>query len=123
MASPKPYSVAVSDARLQALRRKLDLAEFPDELEEAEWDYGTPLGDVKRLTAYWKDGFDWKKQESEINKLPNYQTEIQVKGFEPLNIHFIYRKSSAPKAIPLLFVHGCPSPHLYRKFRRQLTYE
>lgn len=107
MASVTPYKVAVSDDRLDRLRKKLELTEFPDELDDAGWDYGAPLAEVKRLTAYWKDEFDWKKQEADINKLPQYQTNITVDGYEALNIHFIHQKSDSPNAIPLLFVHGC----------------
>ena len=107
MASPIPYKISISDSRLQTLHTKLSHAEFLDELEAAEWDYGAPLRDVKRLTAYWKDGFDWRKQEDEMNKLPQFQTEIEVQGYDPLNIHFIYQKSTVVNAIPLLFVHGC----------------
>ena len=107
MASIKPYTLAVPDHRLQKLRAKLESAEFPDELDAAGWDYGAPLADVKRLTAYWRDSFDWRKQEEEINELPNFQTEISVDGFDPLNVHFVHQKSQTSAAIPLLFVHGC----------------
>ena len=107
MAPVTPFTVAVSNDRLDRLRKKLELAEFPDELDDAGWDYGAPLADVKRLTAYWKDEFDWRKQEADINKLPQYKTQIKVDGYEALNIHFIHQKSDNPKAIPLLFVHGC----------------
>lgn len=109
MASLTPYKVAIPSDRLEKLHAQLEMAEFPDELDDAGWDYGVPLADMKRLTAYWKDTFDWRKQEEEINKLPNFQTEIQVEGFEPLNIHFLYQKSEIADAIPLLFVHGCKS--------------
>ncbi len=107
MASVTPFSVAVPNDRLEKLRARLELTEFPDELDDAGWDYGAPLADVKRLTAYWKDRFDWKKQEADINKLPQYQTKVEVDGYEALNIHFIHQKSKNSKAIPLLFVHGC----------------
>lgn len=112
MASVTPYTVAVPNDRLERLRAKLELTEFPDELDGAGWDYGAPLADVKRLTAYWKDGFDWKKQETDINQLPQYQTQIKVDGYEALNIHFIHQKNENPKAIPLLFVHGWPGNFL-----------
>jgi len=62
---------------------------------------------VKRLTSYWNTKFDWRKQEQEINKLPNFQTSVKVDGFDTLNIRFVYQKSEVPNAIPLLFVHGC----------------
>ena len=116
MASATPFTVAVPDDRLQKLRAKLELTEFPDELDEAGWDYGAPLADVKRLIAYWKDEFDWKKQEADINKLPQFQTQIKVDGYEALNIHFIHQKNTNSKAIPLLFVHGCMSSTTRRWF-------
>lgn len=109
MASATPFTLAVPDDRLQRLRAKLELTDFPDELDDARWDYGAPLADVQRLTAYWKDGFDWKKQEADINKLPQFQTKIKVDGYEPLSIHFLHQKSETSNAIPLLFVHGCRS--------------
>ena len=114
MASVKPYTINIPQDQIDKLRKKLDLAEFPDELDDSGWDYGTPLADVKRLTAYWKDEFDWKKQEAEMNKLPQFQTQIKVDGYDALNIHFLHQKSENPKAIPLLFVHGCMSFNHHR---------
>jgi hypothetical protein len=107
MAIIEPFTLAVPDAELERLHQKLSTASFPDEIDEAGWDYGVPLKDVKRLASYWKDSFDWSKAESEINKLPNYQTTIEVDGFDPLDIHFLHAKSSVENAIPLIFVHGC----------------
>ncbi len=107
MAGATPYEINVPDGRLRKLRAKLEVAEFPDELDGAGWNYGAPLADVKRLTAYWKDQFDWKKQEKGINKLPNFQTKVNVDGFDALNVHFVHQKSDVSNAIPLLFVHGC----------------
>ena len=118
MASITPFTVNVPEERLEKLRQKLELAEFPDELDDAGWDYGAPLADVKRLVAYWKDEFDWRKQETKINQLPQYQTQIHVDGYEALNIHFIHQKSENPKAIPLLFVHGCMASTPINKRRR-----
>lgn len=107
MASIKPYTISVPDSKLQRLARKLEVSELPDELGQAGWDYGAPLTDIKRLTAYWKEKYDWRKQEAKINELPNYHTDIQVDGFESLDIHFVHQKSDVEGAIPLLFSHGC----------------
>ena len=105
--SEQPFTVAVSDDALALLRARLDLVRFPDELDGAGWDYGAPLADVKRLTARWKDGFDWRKTEAEINALPMFTRDIDVEGFGTLNIHYVHKKSEVTNAIPLLFVHGC----------------
>ena len=103
----EPYTISVLDEKLTSLTQKLSSATFPDELDDAGWDYGAPLADIKRLVKYWQESYDWRKQEAEINKLPNYRTKIQVDGFETLDIHFVYQKSEIEGAIPLLFVHGC----------------
>ena len=107
MESIEPYTVSVPDEELTRLAQKLSLTSFPDELDDAGWAYGAPLADIKRLTEYWKNQFDWRKQEAKINELPNFRTKIAVEGFETLDIHFIYQKSDVEGAVPLLFVHGC----------------
>lgn len=107
MTSINPYTVAVPDNELEKLAEKLSAASFPDELDDAGWTFGAPLADIKRLTQYWKEEFDWRKEESKINSLPNFRTAIEVDGFGSLDIHFVHQKSNVERAIPLLFSHGC----------------
>ncbi|EPQ54694.1 alpha/beta-hydrolase [Gloeophyllum trabeum ATCC 11539] len=104
----QPFKIAVPDEELDLLRRKLDLVRFPDELEDAGWDYGAPLDDVKKLVARWKNGYDWRRHEAELNELPQFTRDIEVDGFGTLNIHYLHQKSTEAHAIPLLFVHGWP---------------
>lgn len=103
----EPFTISVPDSDLLTLSQKLSATTFPDELDEAAWDYGVPLADVKRLTQYWKDHYDWRKHEAKINELPNYKIPIHVDGFGALDIHFVHQKSEVGGAIPLLFSHGC----------------
>ncbi|KAK4695315.1 hypothetical protein P7C71_g2420, partial [Lecanoromycetidae sp. Uapishka_2] len=93
----EPYQVHVPEDALARLRQRLALVEYPNELEDAGWDLGSPLADVKRLTTAWKDEFDWRKAGKEINRLPQCKTFIEVDGFEPLNIHFLHQKSSVAR--------------------------
>ncbi|EMD39695.1 hypothetical protein CERSUDRAFT_112003 [Gelatoporia subvermispora B] len=104
----QPFKVAVPDATIETLRKKLELTTFPDELDDADWAYGVPLADMKRLVARWKDGYDWRKAEAEINTFPQYTRDIEIDGFGTLNIHYVHQKSTVDNAIPLLFVHGWP---------------
>ncbi|KAI0007819.1 alpha/beta-hydrolase [Xylariaceae sp. FL0662B] len=108
MADVKPYTIAVDDSRLGDLKLRLSLAKFPDELNEAGWDMGAPLADIKRLTKHWHESYDWKAAERELNKWPHFVTDIQCDGFEPLAIHFVHVRSEVKGAIPLLFIHGWP---------------
>lgn len=109
---PSPYRIAVQDSRLEDLRKRLEIATFPDELEEADWAYGSPLADIKRLTSYWRNDFDWKKVEAKLNELPNFETNVTVDGFGDIDLHFLHQPSSATDAVPLLFVHGWPGSYL-----------
>jgi Epoxide hydrolase N terminus len=107
MASESRFQISVPDEALGLLHRKLADARFPDELSDVAWDYGVPLSDVKRLVNKWKDGYDWRTHERELNKLPMFTRDIEVEGFKVLNIHYVHQKSEVENAIPLLFVHGC----------------
>ncbi|TFK52704.1 alpha/beta-hydrolase [Heliocybe sulcata] len=106
--SERPYKIAVSDEELDVLQRKLNLVRLPDELDDVGWDYGVPLKEVKRLVARWKDGYEWRKHEKELNELPHLTRDVEVEGFGSLNIHYLHARSQVEGAIPLLFVHGWP---------------
>ncbi|KAG2065320.1 alpha/beta-hydrolase [Suillus decipiens] len=109
MSSETPFQINISDEKLSTLRTKLELATFPDELQDAGWKYGSPLVDVKRLTERWRNQYDWRKYEKDINeKLPMFTRDIDVDGFDTLNIHYVHKKSETVDAIPLLFCHGWP---------------
>lgn len=103
-----PFKIQISDESIQLLKQKLELTRFPDELEDAGRDYGVPLADIQRLVARWRDGYDWRQHERQLNEdLPQFKRDIQVDGFGTLGIHYIHKKSEVSDAIPLLFVHGC----------------
>ncbi|RDX46494.1 alpha/beta-hydrolase [Lentinus brumalis] len=122
-----PFTIHVPDADLDLLQRKLDSTRLPDELEldgSQQWTYGTPLSSIKRLVARWREGYDWRKSEAEINKLPMYTRDISVDNFGTLNIHYVHQRSNVLDAIPLLFVHGWPGHFLeVRKLLPLLTEE
>ncbi|PPR05383.1 hypothetical protein CVT24_007997 [Panaeolus cyanescens] len=118
-----PFAINVPDTSIQALKEKLALTTFPDELDDAGWSYGVPLSDLKRLVARWKDGYDWRKYEKELNdELPQFIRTIHVDGFGDLGIHYVHQKSKVQNAIPLLFVHGWPGSFIeVRKILPLLT--
>ena len=69
---------------------------------------------MKTVLEYWRTKYDWRKEETRINQLPQYTTAIKVEGFDEINLHFVHspsmREGSEP--IPLLFVHGWPGSFL-----------
>ncbi|KAH9922310.1 alpha/beta-hydrolase [Epithele typhae] len=84
---------------------------FTISLDGAQWAYGTPLADVKRLAAHWKDGFDWRASETRINALPMYTRDIEVDGFGTLNVHYLHQRSKVKNRF-LAVLHGWPGHFL-----------
>ena len=112
-----PFSIDVPDAVLDDLRQRLSRARFPDELDGAGWTYGTPLGYLRELVAYWRDEFDWREQERQLNRFDHFKTAI-----DGLDVHFIHERAADPDALPLIIVHGWPSSFMqFHKVIEPLT--
>lgn len=106
----RSFKIFIDQSSLDALQTHLSLTRLPDELDDADWDYGSPLADVQRLVARWKNGYDWRKYEKELNEtLPMFTMGIQVEGHGVLDVHYVHGRSKVVDAVPLLFVHGCES--------------
>lgn len=99
----EPFRVAVPEADLDDLRSRLDHVRWPDELPGAGWDYGVPLSYLKELTAYWRNSYDWRKEEERLNRLDQFITMI-----DGARVHFYHARSAEPGAVPLLLLHGWP---------------
>lgn len=109
MAPIRPFKIAVSKEKLDCLSKKLELADFLNDVDDdAPWLRGPPLADMKRLTAYWRNGFNWRATEAKLNQLPQYTTEVNIQDFGIYEIHFVHQPSEVKTAIPLLFAHGWP---------------
>lgn len=98
-----PYQIAVEDAVLDDLRDRLEGTRWTDAVASG-WDYGTDEEYLRELVAYWRDTFDWRAQEAELNQLDNFRAVVDGVG-----IHFVHRRSSTPGATALLLMHGWPS--------------
>jgi len=106
--SIKPFKIDIHDDEITWLRKKLELANLPDKSPVSDsWDYGVPVSDMKRLVEHWKNGYNWRQQETALNQLPQFTTPVDVDGVGPIDIHFVHQKSGRKGAIPLLFCHGC----------------
>ena len=97
------FAINIPDSVLADLSRRLDATRWPDELENAGWEYGSNLAYMKSLAAYWRNGFNWRQQEAALNQLPQYRVSI-----DGLNIHFVHVRGKGPAPIPLIISHGWP---------------
>ena len=101
--TPEKFTIAVPDAVLDDLARRLDATRWPDEIVDAGWDYGTNLAYLKALAGYWRRGYDWRRQEAALNQLPQYRLEI-----DGLRLHFVHCRGKGPAPLPLVISHGWP---------------
>ena len=99
----RPFRVDVPQAELDDLRDRLARTRWPDDYEGVGWDYGTDLATMKELAAYWRDGYDWRRQEAYLNSFPHFTAELD--GEE---LTFIHVRGTGPDPIPLLLLHGWP---------------
>ena len=53
-----PFTIHVPDEVLSDLRTRILNTRWPDPAPGSAWAQGTDLGYLKRLLAYWADGFD-----------------------------------------------------------------
>jgi pimeloyl-ACP methyl ester carboxylesterase len=98
-----PFRIAVSDDQITDLRERLAMTRWPV-VPTTNWDRGQALHLVQDLADQWINDFDWRKIEAELNRFPQYTTEVDGQ-----TIHFLHVKSSEAGAFPLLLVHGWPS--------------
>src|SRR5438105_7878549 len=108
---PRPFRLQVADAAIADLRERLARTRLPDEAPDSPWLYGTSLAYMQELLRYWKDGFDWRSQEADLNRFRQFT--VPIGGIE---LHFIHEPGKGANPIPLLLSHGWPGSIV--EFRR-----
>ena len=97
------FEIYFSDVEIQNIKTKVASFPWHEMPKDGGWSFGTNIDYMKNLADYWTKEYDWKSQEARLNQFPNYKTKV-----DDLDIHFIIKKSSSPKAIPLILIHGWP---------------
>jgi pimeloyl-ACP methyl ester carboxylesterase len=59
---------------------------------------------IKELAEQWLNRYDWRRHEAELNRYPQFRTEIDGQ-----TIHFLHVRSKEPNAFPVILTHGWPS--------------
>lgn len=103
MAAIRPFRLAVPEAQLEDLRRRIASTRWPERETVGDWSQGTPLAALRELVAYWGNDYDWRACEERLNHLGQYLTQING-----LDIHFLHVRSSHAEAVPLILTHGWP---------------
>ncbi len=100
----KPFRLHVADSAIDDLYTRLARTRLPDEPPGLlPWQTGTDLAFMRRLLAYWRDGFDWRAQEARLNAFEQFTTPLAG-----IDLHYLHAKGQGPAPLPLLLSHGWP---------------
>ncbi len=103
MSTIEPFHLNVPEAALNDLTERLARTRWPERETVDNREQGAPLAEVQALCAYWRDHYDWRRCEAQLNELGQFRTSI-----DGLGIHFLHVRSPEPDALPLILTHGWP---------------
>ncbi|UZW57395.1 epoxide hydrolase 1 [Sphingobium sp. JS3065] len=100
----RPFTVAVSDAVLERIAARLADARIGYAPEGGGWQWGTDRDYLAEFIDYWRDRYDWRRAERNLNALPQYLASV-----EGVDIHFYHvRGKGGGNMPPILLTHGWP---------------
>src|SRR5262245_15223649 len=102
-AQPKSFTLAVPEEAIADLRTRLARTRLPDQAPGPAWAYGTEVAYLRELVAYWRDTFDWRREEARLNAFPQYKVRL-----DDIDLHFLHVEGKGPAPCPLLLSHGWP---------------
>jgi pimeloyl-ACP methyl ester carboxylesterase len=100
---PQPFEIAIEQSKLDDLQRRLRHINWPDDVDNEDWSYGTSRAYLLELIHYWQNDYDWRSQEARMNQYDHYKVAI-----DEVPIHFIYQKGVGRNPTPLILTHGWP---------------
>jgi epoxide hydrolase len=99
----RPFTYRAPQAALDDLKRRLDRTRWSEREPVGDWSQGVPLAKMRELVEYWRGGYDWRRCERALARIPQFETDV-----DGLNLHFIHAQSRHSDALPLVMTHGWP---------------
>ncbi len=111
------FHIQVTDEVLDDLKYRLNHIRWPIQIKNSDWTRGTELDYLQSLILYWRDGYDWRTQEFELNQLSQFHCTI-----DGIDLHFVHERGKGPDPIPIILTHGWPDSYLrYKRIIPMLT--
>lgn len=104
----RPFHVEVPQADLDDLRERLARTRWPDRETVGGWVQGMPLEYAQDLCRYWREHYDWRRFETELNARPQFVTGLDGGADDTVDVHFLHLRSPHENALPLILTHGWP---------------
>jgi len=105
----RPFQIAVPEADVDDLNRRLQSARWPDQLPGAGWSLGMDHDVLRGVVDRWRDGFDWRAHEAWLNEHPSYLHEVGEDRTPRAACEVERRRSVAARVAPRLAVGGSAS--------------
>ena len=76
-------------------------------LENGGWKGGSDPDYLDALIGYWRDEYDWRRHERELNQLAHFVADI-----DDARVHYIHEPGLSVRSVPVLMLHGWPDSFL-----------
>lgn len=98
------FAIAVPEADLDDLHRRLGSTRWPRTWPEPAWAAGSDESTLRRLVIRWADGFDWRAQEHRLNREPQ-----RIATIGDQRVHFLDIRAETATGLPIVLTNGWPS--------------
>ena len=75
------FRIAIEDADLEDLQRRLASTRWPEAETVDDWNQGMPLAYAQELCDYWRNSYDWRSREAHFNRFAQFITNIDIAIF------------------------------------------
>lgn len=103
----RSYFLDVPEDDLNDLNVRLERTRWPTLEIHSDWATGVDLHSMRKIRDYWLYEYDWRKIESDLNKIPQFQFVV-----DGVNIHFFHIRAKNGSGRPLLLLHGWPGSQI-----------
>ena len=103
-------NIQIAEDILDDLKYRLDHIRWPDQLENVAWEQGTEKGYLQSLVSYWREHYDWRAQEAELNRFSQFCCTVNG-----VNVHFVHERGKGPNPLPIILTHGWPDSFIRYK--------
>jgi microsomal epoxide hydrolase len=117
LASTQPFRIGISAQVLDDLRARLHRRRRARVFAAGGWKGGSDPDYLDALIAYWRDDYDWRRHERELNLFAHFVADL-----DDARVHYIHETGLGMRSVPVLLLHGWPDSFLrYRKVIPLLT--
>jgi pimeloyl-ACP methyl ester carboxylesterase len=107
LASTQPFRIGIPRQVLDDLQSRLHRTRRVRVLENGGWTGGSDPDYLDALIGYWRDEYDWRRHERELNQLAHFVADI-----DDARVHYIHEPGLSVRSVPVLMLHGWPDSFL-----------